>query len=341
MYDELELDTLGDKIFVNPKNKKDTRYYKTALFLIMSDTDSTFNFLISMIYTQLFNLLCEKADDVYGGRLPVHVRCLIDEAANIGQIPNLEKLVATIRSREISACLVLQAQSQLRPYLFPSPVAVWQRFLLILEKPTGRYPLYIHILDSLKRVGIAVTFASFFGVILGVLLGWSKWFSATMGVLFELLRPIPPLAWIPLITIWFGIGEFPKILIVFIGTFFNVVVNTSTGVKMVDKLQLDVGRMFQANQLQILKEIVLPASLPAIFAGIRVALGAGWAVVLAAEMLGSQTGVGYLITLGNEIGDTALIFISMIVIGVIGALLSALATFIERRLCPWMNGQQS
>ena len=114
MYDELELDTLGDKIYLNPKDKNDQRYRKTALFLIMSDTDSTFNFLISMIYTQLFNLLCEKADDVYGGRLPVHVRCLIDEAANIGQIPNLEKLVATIRSREISACLVLQAQSQLK-----------------------------------------------------------------------------------------------------------------------------------------------------------------------------------------------------------------------------------
>ena len=114
MYDELELDTLGDKIFLNEKEKKDKRFQKTALFLIMSDTDSTFNFLISMIYTQLFNLLCEKADDVYGGRLPVHVRCLIDEAANIGQIPNLEKLVATIRSREISACLVLQAQSQLK-----------------------------------------------------------------------------------------------------------------------------------------------------------------------------------------------------------------------------------
>ena len=100
MYDELQLDTLGDK--------------KTALFLIMSDTDSTFNFLISMIYTQLFNLLCDKADDVYGGKLPIHVRCLIDECANIGQIPNLEKLVATIRSREISACLVLQARSQLK-----------------------------------------------------------------------------------------------------------------------------------------------------------------------------------------------------------------------------------
>ena len=100
VYDELQLDTLGDK--------------RTALFLIMSDTDSTFNFLISMVYTQLFNLLCDKADDVYGGKLPIHVRCLIDECANIGQIPNLEKLVATIRSREISACLVLQARSQLK-----------------------------------------------------------------------------------------------------------------------------------------------------------------------------------------------------------------------------------
>ena len=100
MYDEMQLDTLGDK--------------KTALFLIISDTDSTFNFLISMVYTQLFNLLCDKADDVYGGKLPIHVRCLIDEAANIGQIPNLEKLVATIRSREISTCLVLQAKSQLK-----------------------------------------------------------------------------------------------------------------------------------------------------------------------------------------------------------------------------------
>ena len=100
MYDELDLDMLGDR--------------KTALFLIMSDTDPTFNFLIALIYTQMFNLLCEKADDVYGGKLPIHVRCLIDETANVGQIPNLEKLVATIRSREISACLFLQAKSQLK-----------------------------------------------------------------------------------------------------------------------------------------------------------------------------------------------------------------------------------
>lgn len=106
MYDELELDLVGDR--------------KTALFFIISDTDATFNFLVSMAYTQLFNLLCERADDKYGGRLPVHVRCLIDEAANIGQIPNLEKLMATIRSREISACLVLQAQSQLKALYTPN-----------------------------------------------------------------------------------------------------------------------------------------------------------------------------------------------------------------------------
>ena len=112
-YDELELDTLGDR--------------RTALFLIMSDTDDSFNFLISMCYTQLFNLLCEKADDVYGGRLPVHVRCLIDECANIGQIPKLEKLVATIRSREISASIILQSQSQLKTCLLYT--SVFRRFL--------------------------------------------------------------------------------------------------------------------------------------------------------------------------------------------------------------------
>ena len=129
-YDELELDTLGDR--------------KTALFLIMSDTDDSFNFLISMCYTQLFNLLCEKADDVYGGRLPVHVRCLIDECANIGQIPKLEKLVATIRSREISACLVLQAQSQLKAIYPCSHCYQFSAYrgstLTALHGQTGRYP---------------------------------------------------------------------------------------------------------------------------------------------------------------------------------------------------------
>ena len=136
MYDELELDKLGDR--------------KTALFLIMSDTDSTFNFLISMIYTQLFNLLCDKADDVYGGKLPIHVRCLIDECANIGQIPQLEKLVATIRSREISACLVLQTRSQLKA-IYPKQIGgILIAKLIVAEKPSVAMS-YAKVLGATSR----------------------------------------------------------------------------------------------------------------------------------------------------------------------------------------------
>ena len=225
--------------------------------------------------------------------------------------------------------------SKRRPELFPGPEAAWERFLGLLAKPLGRYPLSRHILDSLRRVAIAVVISCGLGIVFGTLMGWSRYFNATLGTLFEVIRPIPPLAWIPLITIWFGIGEFSKVLIVFIGTFANVVINTAAGVRMVDPIQLDVGKVFNAGQWQILRHIVLPASLPAIFAGIRTALGAGWAVVLAAEMLGATSGVGFLITRGNEIGDTSLILVSMFIIGVIGALLSAAASFVERKVCPW------
>ena len=222
-----------------------------------------------------------------------------------------------------------------RPDLFPGPATTWERFQKLLVKPLVRIPLWVHILDSLRRVGIAVGLSCFLGIIFGVMMGWNRYFNATLGIIFEVIRPIPPLAWIPLITIWFGIGEFPKILIVFIGTFANVVVNTATGVRMVDAQQLDVGKTFGASQFNTLLHIVLPASLPAIFAGIRTALGAGWAVVLAAEMLGATSGVGFLITRGNEIGDTALILVSMFIIGIIGALLSSVTSWIERKACPW------
>lgn len=221
-----------------------------------------------------------------------------------------------------------------RPDLFPSPQGTWDRLILFLEKPI-RGPLYKHIWDSLRRVGIAVGLACGLGVIFGTALGWSRFFKSTFGTIFEIIRPIPPIAWVPLITIWFGIGEFPKVLLVFIGTFAIVVINTAAGVTMTEPLFLAVGKIFQANNFQMLREIVLPASIPAIFAGIRTALGVGWAIVLAAEMLGSVSGTGFLIARGMEIGDTALIFICMFIIGIIGALLSLLASFIERRVCPW------
>ncbi|HJA26072.1 MAG TPA: ABC transporter permease [Candidatus Fournierella merdigallinarum] len=222
-----------------------------------------------------------------------------------------------------------------KPLLFPSPAETWQRLIKLIEVPLARVPLYQHILISLRRVLGAVTAACVLGVIFGLLVGWSRTFRATLGSIFEILRPIPPIAWIPLITVWLGIGELPKMLIIFIGTFTIVVTNTYTGVAMVDPLTLSVGRVFGASRRQLLMEFVLPAALPAIFAGIRMAIGVGWAIVLAAEMVGASAGVGFLIFRGNELRDMPLIFVCMFIIGSIGALLSAGASWLERRLCPW------
>lgn len=221
------------------------------------------------------------------------------------------------------------------PDLFPSPAATWGRFVEMLQKPVARVPLYLHILRSLRRVVIALLFACVLGVAFGVMIGWNRTFRSTLGSLFEIIRPIPPIAWIPLITIWFGIGEFPKVLIIFIGTFAIVVTNTYTGVAMVDPLNLSVGKVFHASQLQLLTDFVIPAALPAIFSGIRMSIGVGWAIVLAAEMVGATSGVGFLIFRGNELRDMPLIFVCMFIIGIIGALLSVVASKVERRLCPW------
>ncbi|MGE5615172.1 MAG: ABC transporter permease [Bacillota bacterium] len=228
-----------------------------------------------------------------------------------------------------------------KPELFPSPLETGQRFLKFIERPLGRIPLWKHVLDSLRRVGIAVTLACTVGILFGLAIGWNRVIKSTFGTLFEVARPIPPIAWIPLITIWFGIGELSKILIVYIGTFSVVVVNTYTGVLMVDPINLSVGKIFHAGKFRTFYEIVLPASLPAIFAGIRMAVGTGWAIILAAEMLGAKSGAGFLISRGNEIGDTPLIFICMFIIGIIGALLSLLASYVERRVCPWKEEKKS
>lgn len=224
-----------------------------------------------------------------------------------------------------------------KPQLFPTPIDTYERLVRLIERPLGRVPLWQHVLDSLRRVGIAVFLASALGVVFGVLIGWFKTIRATFGSVFEIIRPIPPIAWIPLITIWFGIGEISKVLIVFIGTFAIVVVNTYSGVSMVDPLNVSVGKMFHATKFQTLREIVLPASLPAIFAGIRMAIGVGWAIVLAAEMIGATSGTGFLVFRGTETGDTALIFVGMIMIAIIGAFLSMIATWVERKICPWME----
>lgn len=222
-----------------------------------------------------------------------------------------------------------------RPELFPTPERVFKRLVKFMEQPINKKGLLGHLLMSFFRVLTALISATILGISFGVLIGWNRTCKALFGTIFEMVRPIPPIAWIPLLIIWFGIGEFPKILIVFIGCFVPIVINTYTGIKMVDPLLLDVGRSFRANNRQILFEIVLPSAFPAIFAGFRAATSGGWLCLLAAEMMAAKHGLGFLITRGMEVNDTALIFISMVVIGVTGALMSVGLGYLERWICPW------
>ena len=225
--------------------------------------------------------------------------------------------------------------STLHPELFPSPAVTYERSVTLLEYPIMRVSFPAHIAASLQRVVIALVFAWTIGIAFGVLIGWNRKMDAFFGAIFSFIRPIPPIAWLPLITIALGTGEFPKVLIVFIGAVMPVVVNTHDGLKNVQKLYLEVGEVFNANKRQMLLEIAIPASYPQIFAGIRTSTSTAWMVVLAAEMLGANKGVGFLVVRGMEGNDLPLVLVAMITIGVIGALLAVITGFIERRLCPW------
>ena len=219
--------------------------------------------------------------------------------------------------------------------MIPTPYATLQRFLDICVNPISEATLIVHIWASLKRVLIAFFFAIVLGVFLGVGLGWSKAFDSFLGPVFEILRPIPPIAWIPLVILWCGIGELPKVVIVFIGSFVPIVRNTCSGIKEIDPLLINAGLVLGANRRQLLFEITLPATVPAILAGIRTALSSGWMCVVAAEMIVAKQGVGFLIVRGQESGDTALILACMLVIGVVNLLLSTILVKLEGVLCPW------
>ena len=218
---------------------------------------------------------------------------------------------------------------------FPSPGAVWARYMKMVERPIRDLGLFGHIWASLQRVFIALAFACAIGISFGILIGWNKKANALFGPIFTAFRAVPPLAWVPLVTMWFGTGEFPKILIVFVGALMPVVVNTQAGISNVLKEYLDIGTIFNANRRQMLFEIAIPSALDAIFAGIRNSTSAGWMVVLAAEMLGGKSGVGFLIVRGMDSGDYPLCLLSMISIGVVGYLLAILIQFLERIVCPW------
>ena len=227
--------------------------------------------------------------------------------------------------------------SATHPELMPPPASVWERFIKTFTKPIAKTTLVGHAWASLRRVLLALVIAWAFGISFGILIGWNKKCKAFFGSIFEVIRPIPPIAWIPIIIMWFGIGEFPKVLLVFIGTFVPLVINTSTGIEMVDKINVDVGKIFGGNNRQILSDIVIPTALPSIFAGIRTSVSSGWTTVLAAEMLGAQKGLGALVTRGWQGSDMALVLVSVITIALIGALLSYGLQKLEKVVCPWNN----
>ena len=220
--------------------------------------------------------------------------------------------------------------------IFPTPVMVLERMADLCQNELSGYTLPGHMGVSLMRVAIALSLAVVVGVPLGVLIGWSRAVRATIGAIFECIRPIPMLAWIPLMVMWFGIGEESKIIMIFMAALMPIVVNSYTGIKMVSPLYLDVGKMFNASsQRLLLTKVVLPAALPTIFAGIRNATGMALMVVLAAEMLAARAGLGFLINRGMEVFDVSLVMSGMVAIGVTGALLAVLTNYLERKLCPW------
>ncbi len=221
--------------------------------------------------------------------------------------------------------------------LIPTPKETFVRFIELLYKPVANGTIFVHTYVSLQRVLAAFFLASLFGVTLGILLGWNRRFDAFFGPIFEILRPIPPIAWIPLVILWFGIGETPKIVIVFIGSFVPVVLNTYSGIKMIDPLLISAGRVLGASDRQLLWDVAMPASLPAILAGMKTALGSGWMCVLAAEMVVAKQGVGFLIVRGMESGDSTLIIVCMMVIGIVSALISYSLSKFERVMCPWRS----
>lgn len=228
--------------------------------------------------------------------------------------------------------------SNSKPDFFPTPMATIERFIKLIEKPVMKISILGHIFASLKRVMLALIAAIILGVGIGLVMGWNKKVRAAINPILMALRPIPPIAWIPLIILLFGIGEFPKVLLVFIGAFFPIVMNTMSGVSLVDDMYLKVGKIYKANTWQMLRHVVFPAAMPAILAGYQDRYQIhGWMVVVAAEMLSSKSGLGFLINRGRDSYDVALIMVAMILIGVVGALLSAVFTLIERKLCGWMS----
>lgn len=217
----------------------------------------------------------------------------------------------------------------------PGPVQVLRMLAVSFYEPIGNYTIYGHLYFSLRRVLIGYSVATLLGIATGISMGTSRYVKAWIKPLFELIRPIPPIAWIPLVILWFGVGELPKYVIIFLGSFTNVTLNAYTGAKRVDPTLIGCAKMLGTGNRDIFFRIILPSSLPQIFAGMQVALSTAWMAVLAAEMIGAKEGCGWIILRGSDTNNIPLVLVGMVVIGAVGLFLATCMRIAERRLCSW------
>ncbi|MDD3253421.1 MAG: ABC transporter permease [Lachnospiraceae bacterium] len=215
------------------------------------------------------------------------------------------------------------------------PVETLTAFVQAIVKPIGTHTIEGHIFWSLSRVMVGFVLGSLAGIILGILMGWFQTFSALFRPLFEILRPIPPIAWIPLSIVWFGLGEASKYFLIFYSAFCAVTMNAYSGVRQVDPELVGAAKMLGANNRQVFTTIVLPSCVPQIFAGLQIAIGTSWATVVAAEMVRSAEGVGWVIIKGQDSNSTVQILVGIVAIGIVGYILAVTMRVVEARLCRW------
>ena len=219
--------------------------------------------------------------------------------------------------------------------VMPDPVTVFGGFFKAFVEPIGTETMIMHILGSLRRMLVPYVIGGFFGVLVGILMGWYKVADAIFMPYIQMLRPIPPIAWIPLSIIWFGFDEGSKYFLIFLACFFTIALTTYNGVHSVDETLVRASRMLGANDRQLFLTIVLPTTVPYIFSGLQVALGSAWATIVAAEMIRSSEGVGWLIVRGQDIGNMTQIMIGIVAIALTGLLITTLMRVLENKLCAW------
>ena len=223
--------------------------------------------------------------------------------------------------------------------LMPNPAEVASRLMEATYEKIGPMTIWGHMWNSMRRVLVGFCIASVSGILLGLAMGWNRTCEAIFRPIFELLRPIPPLAWISLAIVWFGLGEGGKYFIIFVSGFSNVTINVYTGAKAVDPELIGAAKMLGCSNRHIFTSIVLPSSVPYIFTGLQIAISSSWAAVVAAEMVRSTNGIGWLITAGQSIGDMGQVMVGIIVIGVVGFLLATIMRGVESKLCAWSRVQ--